>query len=45
MVVQFSPKILRLNVGNFRTVFKQSGTKFLDYYWTCVLFFCVVAEK
>ena len=44
--MQFNPKILGLNVGIFGTVFRQSGTEFLDCYWTCVLlFFCVVAGK
>ena len=32
MAVQFSSKILGLNVGVFGTVFGQSGTEFLDYY-------------
>ena len=45
MAVQFSPKILRLNVGNFGSVsdspklnfwdyFGQSGTDFFGLFWT-----------
>ena len=42
MAVQFSPKILGLNVGNLRTVFGQSEDEFRDYFrkskaefWDC----------
>ena len=34
MAMQFSPKILGLNVGNLRTVFGQSGVKFRDFFQT-----------
>ena len=32
MALQFSPKILGLNVGNVGIVFRQFGTEFLDYF-------------
>ena len=44
MVVQFNPKILRLNVGMFGSVLGQSETEFgllLD----CVCFFYVLLLK
>ena len=43
--MQFSPKILRLNVRMFGTVFGQSGTEFRTVIGLCVLFLCVVVEK
>ena len=38
--MQFSPKILGLNVGMFGTVFGQSGSKFRTVIGLCVLFLC-----
>ena len=43
--MQFSPKILGLNVGMFRTFLGQSGTKFRTVIGMCVLFSCVIAGK
>ena len=43
--MHFSPKILGLNVGIFRTVFGQSRTEFRTVIRLCVLFLCVIAEK
>ena len=34
MAMQFNPKILGLNVGNFGTVFGQYGVEFWDYFQT-----------
>ena len=45
MVVQFSPKILGLNVGMFRIVFVQSGKKFWTSIRQCVMLLCVIAGK
>ena len=45
MALQFSPKILGLNVGMFGIVFEQSGTKFRTVIGLCVLFLCVIARK
>ena len=39
MAVQFSPKILGLNVGNLRNAFGQSETEFQDYCNTPNIFF------
>ena len=43
--MQFSPKILGLNVGMFGTVFGQSGTEFRTVIGLCLLFLCVIARK
>ena len=43
--MQFSSKILRLNVGIFRIVFGQSMTDFRTIIGLCVLFLCVITEK
>ena len=43
--MQFSPKILGLNVGIFGTVFEQYGTDFQTVIEQCVLFLCVITEK
>ena len=45
MAVQFSPKILGLNVGIFGTIFIQSETEFWAVIRLCVLFLCVIAKK
>ena len=45
MAVQFSPKILGLNVGIFGTVFGQSKTDFRTVIRLCVLILCVIARK
>ena len=45
VVVQFSPKILGLNVGIFWTIFRQSVIDFQTVIGLCVLFLCVIAEK
>ena len=45
MVVQFSPKILGLNIGIFWTVFGQSETDFWTVIRLCVLFLYVIAKK
>ena len=34
MAEQFSPNILGLDVGMFRTVFGQSKTVFEDWFWS-----------
>ena len=40
--MQFSPKILGLNIGIFWTVFRQSGTEI----WTvCAVFMCYCKKK
>ena len=38
--MQFSPKILGLNVGMFGTVFGQSGTEFRIVIGLCAGFMC-----
>ena len=43
--MQFSSKILGLNIGIFGTVFGQLGTEFRTVIGLCVLFLCVVAKK
>ena len=43
--MQFSPKILGLNVGIFGTVFGQSQIEFRTVIGLCVLFLCVIARK
>ena len=43
--MQFSPKILGLNVRIFGTFFRQSGTDFQTVIGLCVLFLCVIAKK
>ena len=43
--MQFSSKILGLNVGMFGTIFEQSGTEFRTVIGLCVLFLCVIAGK
>ena len=43
--MQFSPKILGLDVGMFGTVFEQSGTKLRIAIGLCVLFLCIIAGK
>ena len=43
--MQFSPKILGLNIGIFGTVFGQSGTEFRTVIRLCVLFLCVIAKN
>ena len=43
--MQFSSKILGLNVGMLETIFEQSGTKFRFVIGLCVLFLCVIAGK
>ena len=43
--MQFSPKILGLNVGIFGAVFGQSETEFQTVIGLCVLFLCVIAGK
>ena len=45
MVVQFSSKILGLNVGIFGTVFGQSETEIWIVIGLCVLFLCVIVRK
>ena len=45
MAMQFSPKILGLNVGIFGTVFEQSGTNWQTVIRMCVLFLRVIAKK
>ena len=43
--MQFSPKILGLNVEIFGTVLGQSGTEFRTVIGLCVLFLCVITGK
>ena len=43
--VQFSPKILGLNVRMLGTIFGQSGTEFQTVIGLCVLFLCVIVGK
>ena len=43
--MQFSPKILGLNVGILRIVFGQFGTDFRTIIGLCMLFLCVIAGK
>ena len=43
--MQFSPKILGLNVGIFGTIFGQSGIDFWIVIGLCVLFLSVIAKK
>ena len=43
--MQFSPKILGLNIGIFWTIFGQSKTEFWTVIGPCVLFLCVIAKK
>ena len=45
MAMQFSPKILGLNVGIFGTVFGQSGTNLQTVIGMCVLFLRFIAKK
>ena len=40
--MQFSPKILGLNIGIFGTIFGQPKTEFRTI---CVVFFFVIAKK
>ena len=43
--MQFSPKILRLNIGIFETIFGQSETEFRTVIGLCVLFVCFISTK
>ena len=43
--MQFSPKILGMNIAIFGTVFEQSETEFRTVIGLCVLFLCVIAKK
>ena len=43
--MQFSPKILGLNVEIFGIVFRQFETEFWTVIRLCVLFLCVIAGK
>ena len=45
MAVQFSPKILGLNIGIFWTIFEQSETEFRTVIGLCVCFFYVLLLK
>ena len=43
--MQFSPKILGLNIEIFGTIFRQSGTEFLIVIGLCVMYLCVIDKK
>ena len=43
--MQFSPKILGLNVGMFGIIFGQSETEFRTVIGLFVLFLCVIVGK
>ena len=43
--MQFSPKILGLNIGIFGTISGQSKTEFRTVIGLRVLFLCVIAKK
>ena len=43
--MQFSPKILGLNIGMFRTIFGQSRTEFWIVIVLCACCFCVIVGK
>ena len=43
--MQFSLKILGLNVGRFGTIFGQFGIEFQTVIGVCVLFLCVIDGK
>ena len=43
--MQFSPKILGLNVGIFWIILSSLGTDLLTAIGPCVRFLCVIAEK
>ena len=43
--MQFSSKILGLNVGMFGNIFEQSRTEFRTVIGLCVLFLYVIAGK
>ena len=43
--MQFSPKILGLNIEIFRTVFGQSEIEFRTVIGLCVLFLCVISKN
>ena len=43
--MQFSPKILGLNIEIFGTIFEQSEIESWTIIGLCVLFLCVIAKK